>query len=110
MIALIRERHRDTPLAIVSPFLLQMGEDAGDQQGLSAARMRTLLAEVVATHREHGDARVHHVDGLALFGPADAAHQPDGVHPDAIGYRRIGERFHAAMLAPGRPLAAALAG
>jgi lysophospholipase L1-like esterase len=108
MIALVRERHRHVPLAIVSPFLLQAGEHAGDQQGLSAARMRTLLAQVVDTHREHGDARIHHVDGLSLFGPDDASHQPDGVHPDATGYRRIGERFHAAMLAPGRPLAAAL--
>ena len=108
MIALIRERHRHTPLAVVSPFLLQAGEDVGDQQGLSAARMRQLLEEIVAAHRERGDATLHHVDGLSLFGPADADHQPDGVHPDAVGYRRIGERFHAAMLAPGRPLAAAL--
>ena len=108
MIALIRERHRHVPMAIVSPFLLQAGEDAGEQQGLSASRMRALLADVVAAHRAAGDASLHHVDGLSLFGPADAAHQPDGVHPDAVGYRRIGERFHAAMLAPGRPLAAAL--
>ena len=108
MVALVRERHRHTPLAIVSPFLLQAGEDAGDREGLSASRMRTLLAQVVDTHRAQGDTQIHHVDGLSLFGPADADHQPDGVHPDAVGYRRIGERFHAAMLAPGRPLAAAL--
>ena len=108
MIAIIRERHRHTPIAIVSPFLLQAGEEAGDQQGLSAQRMRTILAEVVDVHRAAGDAALHHVDGLSLFGPDDAEHQPDGVHPDAVGYRRIGERFHAATLAAGRPLAAAL--
>ena len=108
LIALIRERHRRTPMAIVSPFLLQAGEDAGDQQGLSASHMRQILLEIVATHRDHGDAHLHYADGLALFGHADAALQPDGVHPNATGYRRIGERFHAAMLAPGRPLAAAV--
>jgi lysophospholipase L1-like esterase len=108
MIALIRERHRTTPMIIVSPFLLQAGEEVGDQQGLSAVQMRAILAEIVDTHRAHGDAALHHVDGLALFGHADADLQPDGVHPDATGYRRIGERFHAAMLAPGRPLAAAV--
>ncbi len=106
MIALIRERHRTTPIAVVSPLLLQAGEDKGDQQGLSARHMRELLDQVVATHRGAGDDALHHVDGLALFGPADAALQPDGVHPDAAGYRLIGERFHAAMLAPGRPAAA----
>ena len=108
MIALIRERHPRTPIAIVSPFLLQAGEDAGDQQGLSASHMRQILQEIVSMHREHGDTHLHYVDGLALFGHADAALQPDGVHPNATGYRRIGERFHAAMLAPGRPLAASV--
>ena len=108
MIALIRERHRRTPMAIVSPFLLQAGEDAGDQQGLSASHMRQILRETVATHRALGDADLHDVDGLALFGHADAALQPDGVHPNAAGYRLIGERFHAALLSPGRPLAAAV--
>ena len=108
MIALIRERHRRTPIAIVSPIFLRAGEDAGDQQGLSTRAMRTLLAQVVVGHREAGDDALHYLDGLALFGPADAEHQPDGVHPDTAGTRRIGERFHAAMLAPGRPLAAAV--
>ena len=55
-----------------------------------------------------GDASLRRVDGLSLFGPADAAHQSDGVHPDAVDYRHIGERFHAAMPAPERPLAATL--
>jgi lysophospholipase L1-like esterase len=108
MIALVRERHRHTPMAVVSPFLLQAGEDRGDRQGLSARDMRALLAEVVALHRHAGDDALRHVDGLSLFGPGDAALQPDGVHPDAAGYRLIAERFHAAMLAPGRLMAAAM--
>ncbi len=105
MIALIRERHRHTPMAIVSPFLLQAGEDVGDQQGLSASQMRTMLEGIVATHRAAGDTELHYVDGLSLFGPADAHLQPDGVHPNGTGHRLIGERFHAAMLTPGSGLA-----
>ncbi len=110
MIAIIRERHPRTPMAVASPILIQAGEDVGSQGGLSAREMRATLAEVVAAHRFAGDAHLHYVDGLSLFGPDDAAHQPDGVHPDTVGSRLIGERFHAAMLAPGRPLATALAG
>jgi lysophospholipase L1-like esterase len=44
------------------------------------------------------------VDGLALFGPDDVGDLPDGLHPNAAGYRRMGERFHAVALADGGPL------
>ena len=37
----------------------------------------------------------HLVDGLALYGEADAATSPlpDGLHPDGDSHRLIGERF-----------------
>jgi lysophospholipase L1-like esterase len=35
------------------------------------------------------------LDGLALFGPHDVADLPDLLHPNAAGYQRMGERFHA---------------
>jgi lysophospholipase L1-like esterase len=33
------------------------------------------------------------VDGLELFGAADAGDLPDDLHPNPAGYRRMGERF-----------------
>jgi lysophospholipase L1-like esterase len=41
------------------------------------------------------------LDGLALFGPDDAGDLPDALHPNAAGYRRMGERFHAMAFAGG---------
>ena len=62
--------------------------------------------EVVAGRRERGDARLHHLDGLELFGPDDVGDLPDGLHPNGDGYVRMGERFAAHAFAPGGPFAA----
>ena len=44
-------------------------------------------------------------DGLALFGPDDVAELPDGLHPSAEGYRRMGERFHTVVFEGTGPFA-----
>ena len=98
MLAIIREGHPRTPIAVVSPIYSPGREDAGDNGGLSLARMRDLLAQAVATRQAMGDDAVRHLSGLALFGEADAADLPDDLHPNTHGYRRMGERFHALML------------
>ena len=42
-----------------------------------------------------GDANLHLLQGPDLFGPDDVGDLPDGLHPNAAGYQRMGERFHA---------------
>ncbi|WP_312161062.1 GDSL-type esterase/lipase family protein [Phenylobacterium sp.] len=96
MISIIRERHRATPIAVVSPIYSPGREDAGE--GLSLIRMRQLLQDVVAARIAAGDRRIRYLDGLLLFGQADAALLPDDLHPNTEGYRLMGERFHALML------------
>jgi lysophospholipase L1-like esterase len=51
-----------------------------------------------------GDANLHYLDGLALFGPDDAGDLPDDLHPNAAGYARLGHRFAAHAFAMGGPL------
>jgi lysophospholipase L1-like esterase len=34
------------------------------------------------------------MNGPDLFGPDDVADLPDGLHPNADGNQRMGERFH----------------
>jgi GDSL-like Lipase/Acylhydrolase family len=105
MISIIREKHAETPLLIASPIYSPPREDEGDAGGLSLKQMRTLLEGVVRARRRSGDARISYLSGLALFDAPDAGDLPDALHPNAAGYRRMGERFHAQALADGRWLA-----
>ena len=96
MISIIREKHPTTPLLIVSPIWSPPRESVGD--GPSLQRMRRLLADVDAARVATGDTAIRYLDGLALFGPADAALLPDDLHPNTEGYRLMGERFHRLVL------------
>ena len=56
--------------------------------------VREVLAEVV---ERRADPHLSYVDGLALYGPADAERLPlpDNLHPDTATHALIGERFAA---------------
>jgi len=48
-----------------------------------------------------------YLDGLTLFAEPDLDDLPDGLHPNAAGLRRMGERFAALAFAPGGAFAKA---
>jgi hypothetical protein len=123
----IRERNPDTPFVVVSPIFCPSAEDhpgptvtgrdgrfrvidgpAALRDGsLTLRRVREILSEAVAQRRAAGDAHLHYLDGLTLFAEADhlAGDLPDDLHPSPAGYRRMGERFAAAMFGAGAPFA-----
>jgi hypothetical protein len=110
----VRDGHPEAPLAVITPIVCPVAEDhpgptmlGEDGQvhvvdrpvelavgALTLRRIREVMADVVAARRGAGDEHLHLVDGLELFGPDDVADLPDGLHPNAAGYRRMGERFH----------------
>ena len=119
----VRDGHPTTPLLVVTPIIYPAGEDHPGPSilregisgvvgrpadlaygALSIGRIRELIADAVERRRKAGDANLHLLDGRALFGEADIADLPDGLHPNTAGYRRMGERFAAAAFAPGAPL------
>lgn len=125
----IRDGHSDAPLIVVGPLYCPIHEttpgpgafdvDAlargevrfvatgdpaqADRPGglgrLTLTYIRAQLATIVA-RRQVDDPAISYLDGLALYGPADAdAHPlPDNLHPDAATHRLIGERFARALL------------
>jgi len=60
------------------------------------------LAAIVA-RRQADDPAIGYIDGLALYGPADAAAHPlpDQLHPDAATHQLIAERFAGTLRMPG---------
>ena len=103
----VRDGHPDVPIVVSSPIISPRFEDAeSSPDTLTMRRVRELVPEIVAARMAAGDAQLHFVDGLALFGADDVSDLPDGLHPNRAGYARIGERFHDLAFDAGRPFAA----
>jgi lysophospholipase L1-like esterase len=106
----IREQHPTIPIIVISPIIcpgheelpgptrvdeagLAIGSELSDLDwvgDLTLVTVRSLLSEIVA-RRE--DPNLNYLDGLELFGPEDIDMLPDGLHPNAAGYRLMGQRF-----------------
>ncbi len=120
-IDLIRDGHPETPLLLVSPVICPVAEEVPgptgpdpDSPGLTVALgdpgdvadgaltltvIRDALAGIVERRAAH-DPHLHYLDGRELFGAGDLADLPDGLHPNADGYRRMGRRFAALAFGP----------
>jgi hypothetical protein len=116
----VREGHPDTPLLVVSPILgpahedhagpsdgssgttVALGTETTEKQGaLTLRQIRGIVEQVVNARQQAGDKHLHYLDGRELFDEDDVDHLPDGLHPDGVGYVRMGERFAARVFGPG---------
>ncbi|MEY5057686.1 MAG: hypothetical protein RI987_490 [Actinomycetota bacterium] len=108
----IRDKHAETPILIISPICcpghennpgpsetnehgLVVGQDFSRHSWigeLTLSGIREILAEIVAT-RSARDSKLFYMDGLVLFDEVEAQTMPDGIHPDAAGYRVIAQHF-----------------
>ena len=108
----IRDAHKTTPILVISPVSCPAHEDNpgpsetgldGMVQGQPFSRhswigeltlrgIREILSELVAV-RAATDPNIHYLDGLKLFNHDEALTMPDGIHPDAAGYRTIAANF-----------------
>ena len=92
-VQIVREKHPETPFAVASPIYSPRLEGKPNAVDFTLQAMRDEVAEAVHALRAHGDLNVHYVDGLTLLSAEDAHLVPDGVHPDADGYKLMGRRF-----------------
>jgi len=108
----IRDVHKTTPILVISPVSCPAHEDNpgpsetspdGMVQGQPHSRhqwigeltlrgIREILSELVAV-RAQTDSNIYYLDGLQLFNHTEALTMPDGIHPDASGYRKIATNF-----------------
>ncbi len=92
-VQIVREKHPDTPFVVISPIFSPPRETTPNAVGFTLEDMRQEVAEAVEALKGMGDVNLHYVNGLELFGP-DLAHLlPDDLHPDAEGYKIMGQNF-----------------
>ena len=92
-VQIVREKHPDTPFVVASPIFSPSLDGKPNAVDFTLGAMRNEVAEAVEALRAHGDSNVHYVDGLTLLSADEAHLVPDGVHPDADGYKLMGRRF-----------------
>ena len=115
----IRENQPITPILVISPVCCPAHEnnpgpsetdDAGMVHGQEFSRhswigeltlcgIREILSDLVET-RSKQDPNIYYMDGLQLFNETEALTMPDGIHPDAAGYRTIAKNFVARVPQP----------
>ena len=92
-VRIVREKHPETPLAIISPIISPSRENLANVAGWTLRQYREAVLGSVETLRKLGDQRIFSVDGTELFGENLLRLMPDGLHPDAEGYRLLGQNF-----------------
>ncbi len=92
-VQILREKHPDTPLVLMSPIYSEPREETPNAVGFHLKKMREEVQEAAEALQTYGDRNLHYVDGLDVFGTDYAHLLPDDLHPDAEGYRTMGRNF-----------------
>lgn len=93
-IQIVREKHPETPFIVMSPIMNPPREATPNIVGMTLEIMREEIESAVALLREHGDVKLHYVNGIDIMGPAEMHLLPDELHPGPEGYKVMGERFY----------------
>jgi len=99
LLQIIREKHKVTPIVVISPIFAPDRELELNKAELNLTIMREELKDTVALLQNRGDQHIYYRSGKEWFGEADGHLLPDRLHPNAEGYRLMGERFEERILA-----------
>lgn len=99
-VAIIREKHPRTPLALVSPIGYPPRETTPNAVGYTMADMRRDMAQVHQQFVAAGDQHLHYIDGLKVFNLDEIARfTPDQCHPNAAGMDLMADHFSEHVMA-----------
>ncbi len=90
---ILREKHADTPIAVISPIFSPPRETTENAVGFTLSAIRAEVGEAVELMKARGDTNLHYINGLELFGSDLAGLLPDDLHPNAEGYKLMGQNF-----------------
>ena len=108
-VQILRERHRSTPLAVMSALYGWERETTPNAVKLTLSDTREIVREAVEAQRATGDANIHYFSGLDLLGEPEKELVEDHVHPNAEGYKVLGKKFAAQAISRLLPRAGARA-
>ena len=91
LVQLIREKQPNVPLVCISPIYSPPREETESIVGNTLVAMREQVRDAVEKLRGHGDANLHYVSGLDVYGPQHLEHMPDELHPSAEGQFPLAE-------------------
>lgn len=92
-VKILREKHRHTPILLMSPIYSCERETTPNAVGWTLQDYRQAVAHAAGVLKEHGDENIEYLDGLKLLDESRAHLLPDSLHPNAEGYRVIAENF-----------------
>ncbi len=88
LVQLIREKHPDIPLVVISPIYSPPREAKRmTDLSLTLEEMRVILADVVDACRQYGDRNIHYIDGLRPVRTGRTAFLPDRLTPTTTASR-----------------------
>lgn len=93
LIKIVREKHAQTPMAIISPIISPPRETEENEVEMSLTKMRDIIADCVQRLRDYGDSNLFYFDGLELFGAKETKYMPDELHPDGDGQHVLADNF-----------------
>lgn len=93
MVMIIREKHKDTPLIMISPIFSPSRETERGRAGMSLHEMREEIEQAYAILTSRGDRHLYYINGLDIFGAQYEAYLPDGTHPNPEGNKRMAEHI-----------------
>ena len=92
-VQILREKHKSTPLALISPIYSCERETTANAVGWTLQDYRDAVQQAAQTLQENGDENIVYISGLELFDDSLTHLLPDNLHPDADGYKLMGENF-----------------
>ncbi len=92
-IKIIREKHTTVPIVLSSPIFGTFREETPNLVGFTLIEMRELVKEIVDIFRRNGDKYIYYVDGLDILSAENESLLPDGLHPNAEGYKLMGHKY-----------------